>query len=135
MEDCIFCKIAKGEIATEKVYEDECCFAFLDANPINLGHTLLIPKQHYENIYEIPDELLSKMSLVLKKLMIAVKKGVNADGMNLGMNNERAAGQLVFHAHFHIMPRYANDGHVHWKGAPHTPEENKITAEKIIKNI
>jgi histidine triad (HIT) family protein len=75
------------------------------------------------------------MSLVIKKLMIAVKKGVNADGMNLGMNNGEAAGQLVFHAHFHIIPRYLNDGHVHWKGTAHTPEENKETAEKIIKLI
>jgi len=135
MENCIFCKIIKGEIPAEKIYEDEICFAFLDVNPVNLGHTLLIPKKHYENIYELPDDLLPKMSLVLKKLMIAVKKGVGADGMNLGMNNGEAAGQLVFHAHFHLMPRYTNDGHVHWKGTPHTPEENKLTAEKIKENI
>lgn len=135
MKDCIFCKIAKGEVSTEKIYEDENCFAFLDLSPINLGHTLVIPKEHYENIYEIPDELLSKMSVVIKKLMIAIKKGVDAEGMNLGMNNERAAGQLIFHAHFHLMPRYTNDGHTHWKGSAHGPEETKRAAEKIKKSI
>lgn len=130
-QDCIFCRIVKGEIPADKVYEDDEFLGFLDITPINPGHTLLIPKEHYENLYNLPDEILSKMAPIIKKIAIAVKKGVNADGINLGMNNERPAGQLVFHAHFHIMPRFINDGHHHWKGAQYKEDESQNIAEKI----
>ncbi|MBU3926097.1 HIT family protein, partial [Patescibacteria group bacterium] len=108
---------------------------FLDITPINPGHVLLIPKKHYENLYELPDELLSKITPIIKKLAIAIKKGVNADGINIGMNNERPAGQLIFHAHFHIMPRFINDGHEHWRGRPYKENEISQIAEKIKKSL
>ncbi|MFH1956128.1 MAG: HIT family protein [Patescibacteria group bacterium] len=131
--DCIFCKIVNGEIPAEKIYEDENVLAFLDITPVNPGHVLLIPKEHYENLYDLPDETLKQLAPIIKKLAIAVKKGVNAEGINIGMNNERSAGQLVPHAHFHIMPRFSNDGHQHWHGQPYNEGEAKITSEKIKK--
>lgn len=134
--DCVFCKIVKGEIPIHhKIYEDENCLGFLDITPINPGHVLLIPKEHHENLYEMPDDLLSKMAPIIKKLAVAVKGAVNAEGINIGMNNERPAGQLVFHAHFHIMPRFANDGHQHWHGAPYKDGIAVNVAEKIRKAL
>jgi len=135
MDSCVFCRIAKREIPAEIVYEDENSLAFLDITPINPGHILLIPKEHYENLYEMPDDLLAKMAPVIKKLAVAAKEGVGAEGINLGMNNERPAGQLVFHAHFHIMPRFASDDHTHWKGAPYKDGEASKVAEKIKSRL
>jgi histidine triad (HIT) family protein len=135
MENCIFCKIIKGEIPCEKVYEDDDFFAFLDIKPVNLGHTLLIPKTHIKNLYEFPDKLISKAGPIIKKLALALKNGINADGVNLGMNNDEAAGQLVFHTHFHIIPRFKNDGYIHWKGKEYTVDETKNLAQKIISSI
>lgn len=135
MNDCIFCKIAKKEIPADIIYEDETSLAFLDITPINPGHVLLIPKNHYENLYELPENILIKMTPTIKKIAIALKNGVNAEGINLGMNNESPAGQIVFHAHFHIMPRFSNDGHRHWKGAPYKENEAPKIAEKIKKYL
>ena len=116
MEDCLFCKIIAGSIPAEKVYEDEHFVAFLDIKPVNLGHTLLVPKEHSRNIFDTSDELLREAGPVLKKLSAAVKDATKADGITIGWNNEPAGGQLVFHTHLHVMPRFTNDGHVHWKG-------------------
>jgi len=135
MNDCIFCKIAKGEIPADKVYEDKNCLAFLDITPVNPGHVLLISKKHYENLYDLPDEELKNLAPIIKKLAVAIKKGVNADGINIGMNNERPAGQLVSHAHFHIMPRFSNDNLSHWPGKPYQEDESKQVAEQIKKFI
>jgi histidine triad (HIT) family protein len=131
MNDCIFCKIVKGEISADKVYEDENCLAFLDITPVNPGHTLLVPKEHYENLYDLPDETLKQLAPIIKKLAIAIKKGINAEGINIGMNNERPAGQLISHAHFHIMPRFSNDGFHHWHGQPYNEGEAKQIVSKI----
>ncbi|MBI4692370.1 MAG: HIT family protein [Candidatus Terrybacteria bacterium] len=133
MFDCVFCKIIKKEIPADVVYEDENFLGFLDITPINPGHILLVPKEHHENLYDMPDALLAKIAPLIKKLAIAVKKGVNAEGINIGMNNERPAGQLVFHAHFHIMPRFSNDGFRHWRGAPYKKGESSEVASKIKK--
>jgi len=134
--DCLFCKIIKGEIPSAKVYEDEHSFAFLNIRPINPGHTLLVPKKHFANLYEMPDEILANLAPVIKKLGIAVKKAVGADGINIGMNNDPAAGQLVFHAHIHIMPRFKNDGHEHWHGTPYKNDaEIKTVAKKISETV
>lgn len=134
--DCLFCKIIKGEIPSTKVYEDDTCYAFLDINPVNIGHTLLVPKAHSENLYDTPDETLSKLAPVLKKLSIAVKQGVGADGINIEMNNDPVAGQLIFHTHIHIVPRFEGDGFVHWKGARgYNDGEMKEVAEKISKAL
>ena len=136
MNKCVFCKIVKNEIPTDKIYEDEKFFAFLDINPVNPGHILVVPKNHYENIYSLPDEILCDIGSVIKKIAVAVKKSVNADGINIIMNNNGAAGQIVPHAHFHIIPRFADDGLRHWPGKPYSnKEEAAKIAEKIKKEL
>ena len=132
MTDCLFCKIISGEIPSTKVYEDEQCYAFLDINPVNIGHTLLVPKTHSENLYTVADEDIAHMAVVLKKLSIAIKKAVGADGINIEMNNEPVAGQLIFHTHLHIVPRFEDDGFTHWRGARgYNDGEMQEVAEKI----
>ncbi len=134
--NCIFCKIVKGEIPSSKVYEDKDTLAFLDIFPINKGHTLLIPKEHHEDLFDLPDNKLKEISSVLKKVSKAVLDSVKADGLNVGMNNKPAAGQIVFHAHFHIIPRYKNDGLKQWpqKKYESNAEMSKY-AEMIANNI
>ena len=136
MNECVFCKIIKREIPADKIYEDNNFFAFLDINPNNPGHTLVIPKNHYENIYSLPDEILCDIGPIVKKISIAVKKGVNADGINIIMNNDIAAGQIVPHAHFHVIPRFADDGLRHWPRKSYSnKEEVAKTAGKIKKEL
>jgi histidine triad (HIT) family protein len=114
-EDCLFCKIANGTIPSEKVYEDEHTFAFLDINPINIGHTLVIPKRHAENIMTIRKEELAAVMETVRMLAPVIQRAVDADGINIGINNGSAAGQVIFHTHVHIMPRFEGDGHEHWQ--------------------
>lgn len=133
MENCIFCKIVKGEIPAHRVYEDDYTLAFLDIRPVNPGHTLLIPKDHFENLYTLPDEALSRLSAALKKVALAVKKGASADGINIGMNNDGAAGQIVPHAHFHIIPRKKEDGLKLWRQKEYAEGEAGALANKIRK--
>lgn len=135
MNDCIFCKIIKGEIPADKIYEDDDFLAFLDITPVNLGHTLLIPKSHHKDLFEIPDDTLCKIGPVIKKLAEAVKEGAKADGINIGMNNGAPAGQVVFHAHIHIMPRFTNDGYKLWHGKEYNKEEAIKIAVKIRDNL
>ena len=110
MESCLFCKIIAGEIPSTKVYEDDTILAFLDIHPVNIGHTLVIPKAHHVNLYDASDETLAQMMPIIKKLSIAVKSALKADGINIEMNNDAPAGQLIFHTHIHIIPRFSNDG-------------------------
>jgi len=132
MNDCVFCKIVAREIPASIIYEDDFSLAFLDALPNNPGHTLLVPKEHYKNLYDMPDELLSRFMPTIKKLSIAIKKAVSADGINIGINNNEAAGQIVMHHHIHIIPRYKNDGYKHWRGkAYESKKKESKTAEKI----
>ena len=134
--NCIFCKIVKGEIPASKVYEDKNSLAFLDISPINKGHTLLIPKEHYEDLFDLPEDKLKELSVTLKKVSKAVLNGVKADGLNVGMNNKPASGQIVFHAHFHIIPRYKNDGLKHWPQKKYdNNEEMDKYAEMIANNL
>lgn len=134
MNDCIFCKIVSGEIPCIKVYEDEKILAFLDIKPVNIGHTLIIPKEHYKNIYETPEEILKGMISVSKRISIALKSALNADGINITMNNEPSAGQIIFHSHIHIIPRIENDGFKAWHGKRNYQDgEKEETAEKIKK--
>ena len=128
---CIFCKIARGEIPATKVYEDESALAFLDIQPINLGHTLFIPKTHFPSFLETPSQVISSLIPKLQKVAQAVKKGMGADGVNISVNNDRAAGQLVFHTHFHIIPRFNDDGLKHWGQREYNKEEFSQAAEKI----
>jgi histidine triad (HIT) family protein len=135
MEDCLFCKIIAGTIPCEKVYEDDKVFAILDIHPINRGHTLVLPKKHAKNLFDVPEEDFLAMMRVTKKLATVIKSSVGADGMNLGMNNDHAAGQLVFHAHVHIIPRFEDDGFAHWHGNPYSEGEMPSIARSIRENI
>jgi histidine triad (HIT) family protein len=110
MEECLFCKIAGGEIPSDKVYEDSKFLAFLDINPRNPGHTLVIPKKHYETILDMPDGELGDLLLMVKKVASAVKESMKADGISVGQSNGRAAGQVIPHVHFHVIPRYLSEG-------------------------
>lgn len=134
-KDCLFCKIIKGEIPSEKIYEDEHTFAFLDINPVNIGHTLLVPKKHSQNIFDIETKNLEEIVPTLKKLSLSIKEAVGADGINIISNNGEAAGQLVFHLHLHIIPRFADDGLKNWHGKNYSKEEMTETAEKIKLNL
>jgi histidine triad (HIT) family protein len=108
--DCIFCQIAKKEIPSAIVYEDKSSLAFLDINPLNKGHTLVVPKSHFETIADIPDEELGSLAKTVKKVAMAVKKATGSPGINITQNNGRAAEQAIPHAHFHIIPRFEGDG-------------------------
>ncbi|KPK99889.1 MAG: hypothetical protein AMK75_06210 [Planctomycetes bacterium SM23_65] len=110
MNDCIFCKIVKGEIPSAKVYEDEQCLAFLDIGPLSWGHTLIVPKKHYERITEMPADEVAALSSVIPKLAAAVIKATDAEGLNVLQNNGRVSGQAVPHLHVHLIPRHAGDG-------------------------
>ena len=105
-ENCIFCKIVRNEIPAVKIYEDAETVAFLDITPNTRGHALIIPKNHFENIYSVPVETWCLMNITAQKIAIAIKSALSADGINIAMNNESAAHQLVFHAHIHVIPRY-----------------------------
>ncbi|MCX6777397.1 MAG: HIT family protein [Candidatus Micrarchaeota archaeon] len=110
MEECIFCRIAKGGIPSSKVLEDENFLAFLDINPINKGHLLVIPKKHYGCFLDFPQDQLGPFFAFSQKAAKALIVTTKCDGFNLAMNNGRAAAQLVPHAHLHIMPRFTGDG-------------------------
>lgn len=129
--DCLFCKIGRGEIPSEKIYEDGATFAFLDIHPVNRGHTLVIPKKHSENIFDIDQNDWSEVMKRVHMLAPKVRKAVGAEGVNIGMNNDCAAGQLVFHVHVHIIPRFTNDGHQLWHGNPYKEGEIEATAEAM----
>ncbi len=131
-DDCIFCKITAGQIPAVKVYEDSDVLAFLDIGPISDGHTLVIPKQHCESLHECPPELLNQLVSHLGKIAKAVQAAVDSDGYNLLCNNGRAAGQLVNHLHFHIIPRNTGDG-VFRRWPSYKYPEGK--AEKIAAKI
>lgn len=136
MESCIFCKIINKELPASILYEDNKTITILDLHPVHSGHALIIPKEHHENVYGVPDDVLAHMSIVAKKMASAIKKSVGADGINIIMNNESAAGQIVMHAHIHIVPRYENDGFVHWRGLRgYHDGEMETLKEKIVENL
>ncbi len=134
MSDCIFCKIVAGEIPSHKVYEDEAVLAFLDIHPVNPGHTLVIPKAHHSDLLDTPPDLLSKLMQAIVKIAPIITKVVAAAGFNLGVNNGAAAGQIIFHTHFHIMPRFSSDGHKLWRGKELGREELRRIATNIMSN-
>lgn len=130
--DCIFCKIAKGEIPSATLYEDEDFRVMLDIGPASLGHTLILPKQHYADIYELPDELAEKVFVLAKKTARALQLGLNLEGLNILQNNGELAGQTVFHFHMHLIPRYQGDGlGLSWRPGELKDEERDAVIEKI----
>jgi len=132
-DDCIFCKLANGEIPTRVVYEDEDFCVIMDAAPAAKGHCLILPKEHFSNIYEIEDEVLGKAFKLAKKMTAHLTEKLGCDGFNIVQNNGVTAGQTVFHFHIHLIPRYENDGlGIGWKpGKPTDEEQNSVY--KLIK--
>jgi len=122
---CIFCKIIKGELLCDKVYEDDHVLAFLDIAPVNLGHILLVVKKHVESIEEVDDLLLGYVMQIVKKLGMAMKKSLKGSGYNIIINNGATAGQVVDHFHCHIIPRYGDDGLKAWPQKQYKGEEAK----------
>ena len=122
--NCIFCKIANGEILSTTLYEDEDFRVILDLGPATRGHALLLPKNHFANLFELDDETAQKAILVAKKMAGKMKDALGADGFNLVQNNGEAAGQTVFHFHMHLIPRYENDNAgILWEPGETTPED------------
>ena len=122
-ENCIFCKIANGEIPAATLYEDENFRVILDLGPASKGHALILPKQHAANLFELPDEIAAKVLPLAKSVAARLQEGLGADGINLVQNNGEAAGQTVFHFHMHLIPRYQNDTvNVTWKPGTLTEE-------------
>ncbi|MBV9349539.1 MAG: HIT family protein, partial [Patescibacteria group bacterium] len=116
MQDCLFCKIIGGEIPAKKVYENAGVVAFLDIKPSNPGHLLIVPKKHYKNIFDLPLDAWLEMMKAAHFLAPVTKESVGADGINITMNNEPAAHQIIFHAHVHLIPRFHGDPHKPWAG-------------------
>ncbi len=108
-EECIFCKIVAKTVPAVICYEDEEVLGFMDIHPNTKGHVLVIPKDHVENIYGLPAELSARLMMATQKISVALKNATDADGINIVMNNESAAGQMIWHAHMHIIPRYNED--------------------------
>ena len=124
MDSCIFCKIANGEIPSNTIYEDDKFRVILDNGPATKGHALVLPKEHYANLFEMPEDLLADAAVVAKKVATNIKEKLSCDGLNLVQNNGETAGQTVMHFHLHIIPRYENDGqHILWNPTSPSAEE------------
>ena len=130
-ESCIFCKIAAGEIPSKTLYEDEEFRVILDLGPATKGHALILPKDHYRDLFELPDEKAAKVMVLAKKMAAQMREKLHCDGFNLMQNNEEAAGQTVFHCHMPLIPRYNDDGQtIGWKpGKPGDAELEEIRKE------
>jgi len=132
--DCVFCKIIAGEIKSYKVYEDEATLAFLDINPVNPGHVLVVPKKHAANLEEIDGETLCLVIKAVKKAGQSLKNNLGAAGYNVLENNDPAAGQIVPHLHFHVVPRLAGDGLELWPQKKYAAGEAEAVLSKIKIN-
>ncbi len=131
MTDCLFCKIIAGALPAEVIGESEHFLCFLDIKPITRGHALVVPKQHCRDLQDFPDGLEAEYLTFLKTMSQAIVSAVGADGYNIGMNNGAAAGQVIFHQHTHIIPRFANDGLTSWPDHDASPDELAALAERI----
>ncbi len=130
--NCIFCKLANGEIPTNSIFENELFNVILDNGPATKGHCLILPKEHYANLFEIPEDTAAEAMKLAKKLAVKLKDKLSADGVNLVQNNGAAAGQTVNHFHLHIIPRYENDGqHILWNPTEPSAEELKSLCEEL----
>lgn len=131
-DDCVFCKIVDGQIPSTKVYEDDLVMAFLDIAPGNKGHTLVVPREHYERLTDIPEDVLARLMAAVRKLAPAVIGAVGAPSYNIEQANGAEAGQVVPHAHFHIIPRFAEDEvNMTWAPGEYGEGEAENVAGKI----
>lgn len=133
--NCIFCKIAAGEIPAATLYEDEDFRVIMDVSPASKGHALILPKEHYANVYELTDELAAKVYVLAKKMVTKLKDIVECDGYNILQNNGVAAGQTVFHFHMHLIPRYENDEvNIGWAPGTLSDEVKELVVSKMNEN-
>ncbi len=131
--ECIFCKIIAGEIPSTKLYEDDLVLAFLDIAPINHGHLLVIPKEHHTSSSTIPEDVAGRMFHVGSRLGVACKRSLDMDGFNLHLADGQCAGQVVFHAHLHVVPRAVDDGfHWNWRQQPYADDQQR---DEIVEKI
>ena len=135
-DDCIFCKIAAGEIPSRKIYEDSDLIAIMDLNPTSKGHSLIIPKEHCTNIYDIDEDIAAKVMKTAKKLATKLTVALNCDGFNLLQNNGETAGQTMFHFHMHLIPRYkdADNNMLKFTSVSFSDEEMDAIRDQIIKD-
>ena len=134
LDNCIFCKIAAGEIPSTTIYEDDDFRVILDIEPASKGHALILPKEHFANLYELDDALAAKALVVAKKVITQMTEVLGCDGYNVLQNNGTAAGQTVFHFHMHLIPRYKEDDvKIGWKLGKLTEEEKQEIIEKLAK--
>ncbi|MBQ7782041.1 MAG: HIT family protein [Lachnospiraceae bacterium] len=132
--DCIFCKIANGEIPSKTLHEDENFRVILDLSPATRGHALILPKEHYDNLYELPEDTAARVMKLAKKMAVVMTEKLQADGFNLVQNNGETAGQTVMHFHMHLIPRYEEDGqHIGWNPGEVTQEELEEIKKKITE--
>lgn len=130
--DCIFCKIANGEIPSSTIYEDALFRVILDLSPATKGHALILPKKHMANIFEMDEETAEKVFVLASRIAKAMKEALNCDGLNIVQNNGEIAGQTVFHFHMHIIPRYNDDGQqINWVPKTSEAAERDMIAEQI----
>ena len=128
-DNCIFCKLANGIIPTNSIYEDENFNVILDMSPATKGHALILPKDHYKNLYELPLDTAAEVMKLAKKMAVEMTEKLGADGFNLVQNNNEIAGQTVFHFHMHLIPRYNDDAQkIAW--APTSPTAEELAAIK-----
>ena len=133
-DTCIFCKLANGVFPTNSIYEDDDFNVILDASPATKGHALILPKEHYANIYEMDEELLGKAAKLAKKIITHEKEVLGCDGYNIVQNNGEVAGQTVFHFHMHLIPRYGKDENkkiIEWDQNEFSEEEMKSICEAM----
>jgi histidine triad (HIT) family protein len=136
MNDCIFCKIIRKEIPSENfVYENDKIVAFLDITPCSKGHTLVVPKEHHMDMLDTPDDVLADIMSRTKKIAAAIMKATGAQGFNIICNTKPAAGQVIFHTHFHIIPRFANDGLKHWPKIEVSADEMKKIKNAVVSAL
>ncbi len=132
MDSCIFCKIASGEIPSLQVYGDDMVMAIADIEPVAIGHTLIIPKQHYADIFDISEPTMERITIIAQKLAKAYKTHLGIQGVNLLNASGKAAQQTIFHFHLHLIPRYNGDGiDLNFKGKPDLKEESEAALKKI----
>ncbi len=139
-ENCVFCQIIRRESPASFVYEDDLAVVFLSNRPVNEGHALVIPKKHYENIYEVPDEEIAHLFKVAKHISVAVRDAMKAEGIRVVQNNGWAAGQVIFHFHIHVIPMKPHEGFMHGKAyrdltQGRMPEALELDAEKIRQKL
>ncbi len=137
MKNCLFCKIQAGEIPSAKIYEDELVYAFMDLFPINFGHVLVVPREHHVSAATIPENVAGRMFLVGSRIGVAMRRALDAEGFNFHLSDGTPAGQVVMHAHLHVIPRWTDDGfHWNWRQLEYESDEKRMEiATKLIEKF